>query len=269
MADGAAGGGDGGPGAADAPKTGGTPDGGGAQGGENPPNSTSEPEGPKEPGEPEESSILSGIGKDKAPEEGEPKKPGEEGKEDSKDKKDGEPEGLTREALAVPEGKEWDPGLGDPFLGILNDRSLSDKDRAQKLIDLYSSAQDKFLQSMAESEAAINKHLAEVSREWEAAARKDPEYGGDKWEASAGVIAAGRDRLATPGAVEVIEAHKLGSNPEILRMFYRAGRLLSEDGSGRSGGSGGDAGSGDKWADMGKRMFGKSLEGLNIRGSDG
>jgi hypothetical protein len=183
--------------------------------------------------EEEEKSLLSSSSKDS-----------EEG-DDRGEGKGGDPAGGSKaaavapEELKVPEGYEWDAELGSPFLGIFGDDKLSAKERAQKVIDMIPAFQEKFFAARTAAFEADNKKLYEAEKakeaEWTKAALADPEYGGKAFAANKRIIDAGRDKLATPGAVEIIEHYGFGSHPEILRMFYRAGKLLGEDGFGKGG----------------------------------
>jgi hypothetical protein len=193
---------------------------------------------PKEPEagaeEQEEESILS-SGQDKG---------GEGGDGGDKGKPGGEPKpdaaaAVTPADLKVPEGYEWDEEMGKPFLEVFGDAKLTPKERAQKVIDMIPAFQEKFFASMKAAYDAENKKLLDVEKAneaaWKKAALADPEYGGEAFAANKRIMDAGRDKLATPGAVEVIERFGFGNHPEILRMFYRAGKLLGEDGFGKGG----------------------------------
>ena len=226
--------------------------------------------GGDEPSKPGKDSLLSkaGVEADGA---SDPEKPGESGKEADREggeAKEGEGDDgpVTKEALTIPEGQEWDDEMGASLLEVINDAALSSKDKTQKIIDMIPAYQEKLLASVSAASAAENQKLDDDLKATEAAWAKtsatDAEFGGDMWKANLGVIAKGRDQLATAEAVEIIEAFGLGNHPELLRMFYRAGKLLSEDPTRGSG----TAASGPKGrADA---MFGKSLEGLNIKGAD-
>jgi hypothetical protein len=151
----------------------------------------------------------------------------------------GEFKALTAEDFAgcIPEGKVWDEELGKSYLDIVNEAKIP-PEVANKFLALYSGQQDKMLAAEQAAEtAAREKYEAEIAG-WEKAAKADKEYGGQKWDASQTAIVRGRDNLATPGAVAVLEEYNMSSHPEILRIFYRAGLLLSEDGGLAAGGGG-------------------------------
>ncbi|GHV34449.1 hypothetical protein FACS1894187_05010 [Synergistales bacterium] len=158
---------------------------------------------------------------------------------------------IKAEDFTIPEGKVFDEELGKSYLDIVNDSALSRKDLARKLVDLYSSLQDKEIKAQEEE---LEKYQLELAGKWEQAAKADKEYGAQNWEKSGAVIEAGRDKVASPELVAWIEENKLGNHPEILRMFYRAGKLIGED---RAAGTVGAA-----KVDMAEAIFGASLAGL-------
>ena len=164
---------------------------------------------------------------------GEPKE-GEEGKEDSE--KGTKPLTSADFADVIPEGKVWDEELGKSYLGIGNKYGIP-KAALDEFLTLYSSQQDKMFAAEQAAQKAIDDMLAQEAAEWAKAAKADKEYGGLKWEASQAVIARGSQRLATPEAVTLFNDQKLGCHPEVLRMFYRAGLLLGEDGGLNAGGA--------------------------------
>jgi hypothetical protein len=140
---------------------------------------------------------------------------------------------LTIESLKAPEGQTWDAEAAKPFLDLLNRKGI-DKETAQGLVDMYAA---KIAESAKANEASLaetDKLLKAQEAEWRNAALKDKEYGGDSFEGNIRFINAGRDKLSTPGAVETLKLYGLDNHPDIVRMFYRAGKLLGED-SGKGG----------------------------------
>jgi hypothetical protein len=162
-------------------------------------------------------------------------------------------EPLTAEALELPDGFEFDPESGKSFLDALNDTKLSRKELAQKMIGLHAATMDKFV-------GEIIADRKKKTHEWADAARKDAEYGGDRFNANIPVIGRGRDAIATPATLAAIRELGLAAHPEILRMFYRAGRLCEEDSSLTPGAA--------PRTDIAQAMFGKSLEGVRISVAD-
>lgn len=94
--------------------------------------------------------------------------------------------------------------------------------------------------------------LAAEKAQWLKECQADKEYGGQNWEANQAVI----DKAAREfsGAVKIMQAYNLQTHPEIVRMFYRAGKLISEDNSQISGNSAG------KQIDPAEAIFGEGLK---------
>jgi len=150
---------------------------------------------------------------------------------------------LTKEDIAVPEGFSYDEELGKSFLDIVNDGKLSRKELAEKLVSMYSAQQGKMLAAMQAADTERAKQFeAGMKREkedWMKQCQADEEYGGQKWDAAQAVIDRGCKRVATQAAVELMQRYNLNTHPEIVRMFYRAGKLAGEDRGGGNGENGG------------------------------
>ena len=166
-----------------------------------------------------------------------------------------EQKALTSEDIQIADGFQYDNELGDSFLSILNEAKIG-KDTAQKLVDLYQNQSMKLLKGMeaAENEKArkFNEDLEKEKAEWLKQCQADNEYGGQNWEANQAVI----DKAAREfsGAVKVMQAYNLQFNPEIVRMFYRTGKLISEDNSQISGNGA------SKGEDPAQAIFGEGLK---------
>ena len=165
-----------------------------------------------------------------------------------------EQKALTAEDIKIAEGFEYDKELGDSFLGILNEAKIN-KETAQKLVDLYQEQNIKLLKGLeaAENEKAkkFDEDLAAEKAEWLKQCQADKEYGGQNWDANQTVI----DKAAREfsGAVKVMQAYNLQTHPEIVRMFYRTGKLISEDNSQILGNGAG------KKTDPAQAIFGEGL----------
>jgi hypothetical protein len=157
---------------------------------------------------------------------------------------------VTLESLKAPEGREWDAEASGAFLSLLNDPKIGKAELAQKLVDMHAA-------ELARAEAAVAREEESIKAEWKAKALSDKEYGGEAFESNIRHINAGRDKLATPGAVEILKANGLDSHPDIVRMFYRAGKLVSEDGGSKVTEAGKTAPKEDSLVEM----YRKSLEG--------
>lgn len=214
-----------------------------------------------------------GGGKAALFDEGEPGGESKEGDRKEPDDKSGEPPKgedktapVTAEDLKIPEGFQYDKESGDAFLGIVNDPGLSRQELVQKLVDMHAAQMGKMLEGLQAADAeAMKKFEADVAKEkeeWLGKCRTDPEYGGAAWEANDAVIDRGCKQLATPEAVALLQRYNLNTHPEIVRMFYRAGKLVGEDKSGGGAPGGGKI-------DPAEAIFGESLRGVKGLNANG
>lgn len=134
----------------------------------------------------------------------------------------------------APEGKAFDDVVIGELSSVAKELDLS-QHAAQTLVD-------RLAPKIAERQVAANTQaLVEASTKWEAESRADKEFGGDAFEANLGIAKQGLDQFGTPALKSLLRETGLGNNPEILRAFYRAGKLLQQDtfvpGGKRPGGS--------------------------------
>lgn len=111
----------------------------------------------------------------------------------------------------------------------------------EETINLYAEAAKEAGLSQEKADIILGKiapHLAQqqikavekASAEWEAASRADPEFGGDKLNENLSVAAKAIEQFATPELKTLLNESRLGNNPEVIRLFYRVGKAISEDG---------------------------------------
>ena len=111
----------------------------------------------------------------------------------------------------------------------------------EETINLYADAAKEAGLSQEKADIILGKiapHLAQqqikavekASSEWEAASRADPEFGGDKLNENLSVAAKAIEQFATPELKTLLNESRLGNNPEVIRLFYRVGKAISEDG---------------------------------------
>lgn len=132
--------------------------------------------------------------------------------------------------LKMPDGVELDAELAEALGPEFKDLGLTNA-QAQKLVDKYIGIQ----QARA---AKQSEEFGNLVTGWAETAKKDPEIGGDKWDAS--VLAARRavDQLGTPALKEYLNASGGGNHPELIRFMAKAGAMIQEDNP-ASGGAGG------------------------------
>lgn len=167
-------------------------------------------------------------------------KPGEEPKPQSADEggakdagsdkttgegtKPGEEPGTVPEKYAdfkLPEGIEMNPAVMDEFTALAKEKNLSQED-AQRFVDMGT----KIVSNLSVKQAEM---LDAEKGKWESAARTDKEYGGDNFEANLAIAKKGFMEFMSPEGRKLLHETGLGSHPEIIRAFYRAGKAISED----------------------------------------
>lgn len=139
-----------------------------------------------------------------------------EGEQQEKKKKpEGAPESYEFKA---PEGTQFDDAVLGAFSEVAKELNLP-QDQAQKVLD-----------KMAPVIAARQAEQFQAARaEWGEAAKTDKEFGGEKLTENLGVAKKALDTFATPELRALLDASGLGNHPEVIRVFYRAGKAISED----------------------------------------
>lgn len=132
----------------------------------------------------------------------------------------------TEEQPKAPENYEFKPIDGvdvapevlESFTGIAKELGLT-QDAAQKVLDKMAPA----LQSrqLAQVEA--------IRAEWGQQSTTDQEFGGDKLQENLAVAKKALDTFGTPELAKLLNESGLGNHPEVIRVFYRAGKAISED----------------------------------------
>ncbi len=135
-------------------------------------------------------------------------------------------EAPTETAPVVPEqyefqfaeGEQVDPSVVDAYSAVAKDLKLSQED-AQKMLGTMVPA---FRDSLA-------KQQAQATQQWAESSKADKEFGGDSLNANLAVAKQALDSFATPELRALLEKTGLGNHPEVIRMFYRAGKSISQD----------------------------------------
>lgn len=139
--------------------------------------------------------------------------------------------------FSPPEGFEFDNVVIDEFSTVAKELNLP-QDAAQKILDKMTPVM----------QARQAEHLQAARAEWAESAKADKEFGGEKLAENLGVARKALDAFTTPELRNLLEESGLGNHPEVIRMFYRAGKAISED---RFVGGGAK----DASIDPAKRMF--------------
>lgn len=121
-------------------------------------------------------------------------------------------------AFQAPEGLQLDDAVARAFADVAKELNLP-QDKAQAVID-------KMAPAMA---ARHHEQLQAAGLAWAEAAKADPEYGGAALDENLGLAKKALDTFGTPELKALLTTSRLGSHPEVVRLFVRAGKALSED----------------------------------------
>ena len=135
------------------------------------------------------------------------------------DKPTGAPENY--EDFKAPEGIALDAEMATEFKSLAKELNLP-QDAAQKVADLGAKMAQKWAGQQTE---AIQKAHAD----WIGGTKADKEIGGDKLPENIAVAKKALDAFGTPELRTLLNESGLGNHPEVIRVFYRAGKAISED----------------------------------------
>lgn len=121
--------------------------------------------------------------------------------------------------LKVPEG--YEQADVEKFSEAAKQLGLTN-DQAQTLLEQQAQQKADF------TEAAQNQFKA-MTEQWVEDAKKDAEYGGENFERALQYAESALDKFATPEFKQALNESGYGSHPEMVRIFYRVGKSLSED----------------------------------------
>lgn len=119
----------------------------------------------------------------------------------------------------APEGTQFDESVIGQFSEVAKELNLS-QDAAQKLLDKMTPA----------LEARQAEAVQAIRTEWESTSKADREFGGDKLNENLSVAKQALEKFGSPELRTLLNESGLGNHPEVIRLLYRAGKALSEDG---------------------------------------
>ncbi|MGU3629847.1 protease [Comamonas sp. C24C] len=135
------------------------------------------------------------------------------------DKPEGAPEAYKD--FTLPDGVKLEGEAADAFKGLAKELNLT-QDQAQKLADLGAKqAQD--------GQARQAEILKAANAEWTAQSQADKEFGGENLSQNLAIARKAMDTFATPELKQLLTESGLGNHPEVIRMFFRTGKAISED----------------------------------------
>lgn len=124
--------------------------------------------------------------------------------------------------FTAPEGTTLDAVLLSEFEGVARELDLP-QDKAQQVVD-------KLAPKVAERMQAQTLDLVTQARTaWADASKTDKEIGGDKLAENLAVAEKAMATFGTPELRKLLDESGLGNHPEMIRVFVRAGKAISED----------------------------------------
>ena len=90
-------------------------------------------------------------------------------------------------------------------------------------------AQKMFSAMYGEADNYVRRRTQEFAAQWAEQSKADPEFGGANFNQNMGQIATAYKQFATPELKHLLDASGLGNHPEVMRLFYRVGKALSQD----------------------------------------
>ena len=138
-------------------------------------------------------------------------------------KEDGQEE---TEGASAPESYEVF-NLPDDF--DMNNDTLEDYHTFAKENNLTQEQAQRGVDMVAQMKQAEMTQWVEQQKSWVDDAKKDAEYGGEKFDESISVAVKARDSFGTSEFNEMLDSSGLGNHPEMIRFLNRVGKAISED----------------------------------------
>jgi hypothetical protein len=126
-------------------------------------------------------------------------------------------EAIEYGEFTMPEDMAVDKELLDKAVPLFKEMNLS-KEQAQKLVDFQAK------QMVSQVEA----HNARVQT-WTDAVKADKELGGDNFDKTVGIARKGIEKVGSPELMKLMDEYGIGSHPEVVRAFYKIGKMTTED----------------------------------------
>lgn len=143
---------------------------------------------------------------------------GDEKKEDDKGSSEA-PEKY--EDFTFPEGFQADKSRLETAVRVFKELGLS-QEAAQKLIDLDVAREQ-------EGVKANQKYWDDLKEKWEGEVKADPEIGGDNFEQTNVYAQAALKEFGGEKLSEALDMTGMGSHPEVIRLFAKVGKAMSDD----------------------------------------
>lgn len=123
--------------------------------------------------------------------------------------------------FTAPDGTELNQGLLDKFSEFAKENKFT-QEIAQKLVDFQ-------LEMEKEQVIAMQDNIRALRNDWIKQVKEDKEYGGANFAQSQADAKRGMKHLASPELMQVLKDTNMDCNPELFKMFVKAGRIFKED----------------------------------------
>lgn len=123
--------------------------------------------------------------------------------------------------INVPKGVAVDQGMMDSFKGIAKEIGLT-TDTAQKMADWY-------FKTNSEAAQKFQSGREEMITKWAEEAKTDKEIGGDKFDGSVKLAQSALRQFGSPALTQILNETGLGNHREMIALFAKIGKAVSED----------------------------------------
>lgn len=173
-------------------------------------------------GNTEESQTLLGGEGEEAPKDAEKADNAETKNDEGDGEKDSEATAFDVAKIEMPEGFEsLDENLMAEFTPLAKELNLT-QEQGQKFISMHA-------QTLKSMQDAQQKAHGEQLEQWAKDAKADKEFGGDKFDENLNVARKAIAKFGSPELKEMLDQSGLGNHPEVIRVFHKIGKAISED----------------------------------------
>lgn len=123
--------------------------------------------------------------------------------------------------LKLPEGSQLSADRLEKISQYAKEKGLS-QEAAQGLVEEETAAVNEF------HSASIQSYQKQISS-WAEETKKDPEIGGQNYEATIKLAQSGMKQVASPKLIELMDTVGFGNHPEVIRMFAKIGSAMQND----------------------------------------
>ena len=132
------------------------------------------------------------------------------------------PEKAQAYDFKAPEGVTFDQEVIKSYADAAKELGLT-QEAAQKMLDKIAPVLHERNTKQLEENARV------VYEQWREQSTGDKEFGGEKLTENLSVAQKFVKSFGTPELEALLESHHLGDHPEIIRVFFRAGKAISQD----------------------------------------